>query len=292
MQDHIEHTVEALAAPVRISEYLREELRLSATLIKRVKCGGVFLNGQNVHLRATVQSGDRIEVFFPEAASEGIPPINLPLTVLYEDEHMIAVSKPRNMPTHPSKGNSLPTLANAVMHYFGERFVFRAITRLDRDTSGIVLIAKNPLAAARLSEDMKAGKFKKIYLAVLSGVPEPREGRIDAPIRREKEGELRRIVAEDGKRAVTDYRVLHEARGNAVAAFSLLTGRTHQIRVHTAHIGHPLLGDFLYGEENEEGYLLHCTKMQLPHPITGKMLTIVCKPPFLSDFNAEVLNGL
>jgi 23S rRNA pseudouridine1911/1915/1917 synthase len=209
-------------------------------------------------MRATVQNGDRIEIRFPGEASEGIPPMDLPLEILYEDAHLIAVCKPRNMPTHPSKGNSLPTLANAVMHYFGEDFTFRAVTRLDRDTSGIVLIAKTQYAAARLSEDMKAGKFKKIYTAIVGGVPEEKEGRIDAPIRREREGEMRRIVAEDGKRAVTDYQVIQVRKdGNAVLSLRLHTGRTHQIRVHMAHIGHPLLGDGKYGvnrDDKKKGY--------------------------------------
>ena len=272
---------ENLDAPMRISEYLRMRLGLSVTLIKRVKCGGVFLNGQNVHMRAEVQNGDTVEIFFPKEASEGIPPMDIPLEILYEDEHFLAVCKPKNMPTHPSKGNSLPTLANAVMHYFGENFVFRAITRLDRGTSGIVLIAKNQYAASKLSADMKAGRFTKIYTAVVSGVPREAEGRIDAPIRRETEGEMRRIVAEDGKRAVTEYRLISVREdGNAVMQLKLLTGRTHQIRVHMAHIGHPLLGDFLYGDEHEDGYLLHCTKMAFPHPITGEMITIVSNIPF------------
>ena len=267
--------------PMRISEYLKSRLALSSTFLSKVKLGGVFLNGENVHMRATVQNGDRIEIFFPKESSEGIPPIDLPLEILYEDEHMLAVCKPKNMPTHPSKGNSLPTLANAVMHYFGEDFVFRAITRLDRDTSGIVLIAKTQYAAARLSADMKAGRFAKIYTAVVQGIPEEKNGRIDAPIRREAEGQMRRIVAEDGKRAVTEYETLCIRQDkNAVLSLRLLTGRTHQIRVHTAHIGHPLLGDFLYGEKNEDGYFLHCTKMEIPHPITGKMITIVSNPPF------------
>ncbi len=278
---NILHTVGALAAPMRISEYLKNELHLSVTLIKRVKYGGVFLNGENVHMRASVKEGDRIEIAFPEEKSEGIPPIDLPLEVLYEDEQLLAVCKPKNMPTHPSKGNSLPTLANAVMHYMGKDFVFRAVTRLDRDTSGIVLIAKTQYAAAKLSEDMKAGKFQKFYTAVVKGTPEPSEGRIDAPIRREAEGSMKRIVASDGKHALTEYQTLEKtADGNSVLSIRLYTGRTHQIRVHMAHIGHPLLGDFLYGEKNEEGYLLHCTKMELPHPITCKMLIIVSKPSF------------
>lgn len=276
------HIAGGLCAPMRISQYMKSRLQLSSALVSKVKFGGVFLNGQNVHMRAAVQNGDRIEIFFPKERSEGIPPIDIPLQILYEDAHMLAVCKPRNMPTHPSKGNSLPTLANAVIHHFGENFVFRAITRLDRDTSGIVLLAKTQYAASMLSCAMKAGRFTKIYTAVVSGVPNKSAGRINAPIRREAEGAMRRIVSDDGKPAITDYETLFVREdGNSVLSLRLLTGRTHQIRVHLAHIGHPLVGDFLYGEKNEEGYLLHCTKMEIPHPITGEMITIVSKAPFI-----------
>ncbi len=278
------HIARDLNAPMRISEYLKSRLGLSQTLVSKVKFGGVFLNGENVHMRATVQNGDWVEVYFPKESSEGIPPIDLPLDILYEDEHMLAVCKPKNMPTHPSKGNSLPTLANAVMHYFGKDFVFRAITRLDRDTSGIVLIAKTQYAASRLSADMKSGRFTKIYTAVVSGIPKEPSGRIDAPIKRIAEGEMRRIVAKDGKRAITEYETICVREDkNALLSLRLLTGRTHQIRVHTAHIGHPLLGDFLYGRETEEGYFLHCSKMIFPHPITKETITLISTPPFLQE---------
>ena len=280
MKKCIEHTVKDLLAPMRISTYLREQLGLSVTLVKRVKVGGVFLNGQNVHMRAEVKNGDTVEIFLPEEKSEGIPPIDLPLEILFEDEHMIAVCKPRNMPTHPSKGNSLPTLANAVMHYFGEAFVFRAITRLDRDTSGIVLIAKTQLAASRLSEDMKAGRFEKLYTAVVSGVPHPAKGRIDAPIRREREGEIRRIVAEDGKRAVTDYQTLSVRKdGNAVMQLSLLTGRTHQIRVQLSSRKMPLVGDGKYGASGDrQPIALFSSHLSFPHPVNGRRMCFDALP--------------
>ena len=274
--------VASLDAEMRMSEYLKRELGLSHSLIVKVKYGNVYLNGTAVTMRATVRDGDRVEVKFPTESSEGIEPIDIPLRVLYEDEYFIAVSKPTNMPTHPSKGNSLPTLANAVMNYFGRDFVFRSITRLDRDTSGIVLIAKTQYAASRLSADMKAGKFRKIYTAIASGVPSEPQGRIDAPIRRLSEGDMRRVVAPDGKEAITEYRVIKELEnGDSLLEVELFTGRTHQIRVHLAYIGHPLRGDFLYGERDDDGYKLHCSKMVIPHPKTGEMTTIISKPAFI-----------
>lgn len=266
---------------IRMSEYLRKCLGLSRTLVTKVKFGGVSLNGEVVTMRAVVRDGDTVNVRFPSESSEGIEPIDIPLDIIFEDEHILAVSKPTNMPTHPSRGNSLPTLANAVMNYYGCDFVFRAVTRLDRDTSGIVLIAKTQLAAAKLSSDMKAGKFRKIYTAIASGIPSEPNGRIDAPIRRECEGNMKRIVSPDGKRAVTEYKLLSELpSGDSLLEIELFTGRTHQIRVHLAHIGHALKGDFLYGERDDSGYKLHCSKMIFPHPITGKMTTIISKPYF------------
>ena len=247
---------------------------LSVTLVKKAKMGGIFLNGAAVTVRATVKEGDRVEVFLESERSEGIPPMDIPIRVLYEDGDILAVDKPTNMPTHPSKGNNLPTLANAVMGYYGGDFVFRSVNRLDRDTSGIVIIAKNQISASALSSSMKKGLWKKKYLAAVEGIPEPREGRIDAPIERIEEGNIKRCVRPDGKAAITDYKVLEERCDSSLCEISLLTGRTHQIRVHMAHIGHPLVSDFLYGTESEQEYYLRCIEISFPHPKTKEILVI------------------
>ena len=247
---------------------------LSVTLVKKAKYGGIFLNGKNVTVRATVNVGDRIEVYQNEKKSEGIPSMDIPLKVLYEDDHILAVDKPTNMPTHPSKGNNLPTLANAVMGYYGGEFVFRSVNRLDRDTSGIVIIAKNQISASLLSSSMKKRLWQKKYHAMVSGCPSPIEGRIDAPIERIKEGNIKRMVRLDGKRAITDYRVLEKYDGCSLCEISLLTGRTHQIRVHMAYIGHPLVSDFLYGTKGERDYFLRCVEISFPHPKTNETIVI------------------
>jgi 23S rRNA pseudouridine1911/1915/1917 synthase len=267
--------VKNINGEMKISEYLKSKLGFSSSLITKVKYGGVALNGKVVTMRAAVRTGDKITVAFPEEESEHIEPLNIPLDILYEDDYMLAINKPKDMPTHPSKGNSLPTLANAVAHYMGKGFVFRAINRLDRGTSGIVIIAKDPLSAAKLGKSMKEREINKTYTAIIDGIPDLKEGRIDAPIAREKEGELNRVVREDGKQAITDYKVIDVTDdGNAVCEVKLHTGRTHQIRVHMAYIGHALVGDFLYGVENENGYSLTCSEISLPHPITNEILTI------------------
>lgn len=260
---------------MRISDYMKSRLGFSTSLITKVKYGGVSQNGEVVTMRARVKNGDKIEISFPEETSENVVPMDIPLDILYEDGHILAVNKPSDMPTHPSRSNHLPTLANAVAHYLGEPFVFRAVNRLDRGTSGIVVIAKNPLSAAILGRYMKERRFKKKYLALISGIPEIKEGVIDAPIVRETEGNIKRVVREDGKRAITEYRVIETlADGNSLCEIILHTGRTHQIRVHMAHIGHALVGDFLYGREREGGYSLVCSEISFPHPMTKENVTI------------------
>lgn len=249
----------------------------SITLIKKIKNGGILLGRTAVTVRAILHEGDELTLVLPTGSNENIPPIDIDIPVLYEDSELVVFDKPTNMPTHPSRGNSLPTLANAAVFKYGDGFIFRSITRLDRDTSGIVLVAKNAVSAFRLSRDMKLGKFKKKYMCTVSGVPVPEHGIIDAPIRREAEGSIKRTVAPDGKRAVTEYTVVSSDGYTSECEVLLHTGRTHQIRVHMAHIGHPLVGDFLYGERDSEGYRLRCVELSFPHPDTGETITVKAK---------------
>ena len=274
--ENLKITIKNIIGEIRLSDFLKKKIGFSTSLVTKVKFGGVRLNGSVVTMRATVKNGDTIQITFPEETSENIEPIPLPLDILFEDEHVLIVNKPADMPTHPSKGNSLPTLANAVSAYLGEPFVFRAINRLDRGTSGIVIIAKNPFSAAKLGRAMKERKINKKYIALVSGVPSPKEDRITAPIAREIEGNIKRVVRDDGKEAITDYKVLSVTEdGNSICEIKLHTGRTHQIRVHMAYIGHPLVNDFLYGkEENGENYSLTCSEISFPHPLTDELTTI------------------
>lgn len=270
--------VTGVEGEIKIRDYLKRRLGLSTALIAKVKYDNVLLNGEIVYMRATVQNGDVIDITLPDEDSENIEPMDIRLNVVYEDEHVIAVNKPKNMPVHPSRGNHLPTVANAVRHYVGHPFVFRAINRLDRDTSGIVLIAKDRLSGAKLYQAMKDRKFGKTYLAHVEGVPSENHGFINAPIAREAEGEMKRVVREDGKEALTEYEVRSvNPDGTSILKVTLHTGRTHQIRVHMAHIGHPLVNDFLYGTRSENTYSLHCNSLSFPHPFTGEIITVTAE---------------
>lgn len=272
-----------------IKEFLSGVLGFSSSFIKRAKYGHIYVNGETVHMRAPVRAGDRVTVDMADAdvsVSAPLRPTGLLPDILYEDDDIVAVNKPCGMPTHPSAGNSLPTLCDVMEEYYaGVPFVFRAVGRLDRDTSGIVLLARHQPAAGYLAAAMQKGRFRKEYTAVTERPPSPPAGTVDAPIARECENALRRVVRPDGKRAVTSYEVLGVSEsGHALVRLSLLTGRTHQIRVHMAYIGAPLLYDFLYGTKTEgETYRLHASALAFPHPSDGHTVTLTSAPPFLSS---------
>ena len=261
---------------------LQNHYRLSSGLITRLKKGsGITLNGEKAYVTKQVKGGDVLTVTIPEKNSENIVPNNIPLDILYEDEDILAVNKPYNMPTHPSIGHFENTLANAVAYYYRDiPFTFRAVTRLDRDTSGIVLIAKNSLACDMLSRGMRQQHFYKEYLAVCVGVPFPKSGRINAPIARSSEGIIKRCVIESGKEAISDYAVIDEFNSLSLLRLVPRTGRTHQLRVHLAHLGTPIFGDFLYGTPIENERLrLHCRRLNFLHPVTRQKMDIIAAVP-------------
>jgi len=261
----------------RLSAFLKEELKMSTGLMNRLKWQDLILvNGKPEHTDYPVRPGDVITVILDEQSPE-YPPQDGPLTVLYEDDHLIAVEKPAGMLIHPSRSRFDETLANFVVAYYnrtGQKCAFHPVTRLDRDTFGIVLLAKHSHAHAL----MQTADVKKTYHALVLGDWREDEGVIDAPIARKPLPSLLREVSPAGKPCLTEYRVLERFAGYTKLALRPVTGRTHQLRVHCAHMGHPILGDPQYGNEASgfglANQMLCARKLEFDHPITGEHLIL------------------
>lgn len=272
--------------------FLKEHLSLSHRTLAALKRkeGGILLNGKEVTVRAVLHEGDELSLSLSDEdadENEALLPVSLPLEVLYEDEHICVCNKPSGMPTHPSFRHRSDTLANALAYYYkGVPYVFRAVNRLDKDTSGIVLTAKTAFSAAHLSRALREGRLIKEYLAVVSGVPSD-EGKICRQIRR-KDGSviLREVCDEGGEDACTLYKRLYTDGTHSLMHILTLTGRTHQIRVHMASIGHPLSGDGLYGGDTHlPRTALHAYRLTFPHPLTRESVTVTAPLPLdFADF--------
>ena len=211
--------------------------------------------------------------------------MDLPLCIVYEDEDIIVVNKPAGMPVHPSLNNYMNSLANALMYYYqqqGKPFIFRCTNRLDRDTSGLTVVAKHMVSSGILSAMTARHKIRREYLAIVRGHVTPPSGTIDAPIGRAGTPLIeRRIDFEHGERAVTHYRVVKEKNGHSLVSLVLETGRTHQIRVHMKYLGFPLVGDYLYNPDMEyiQRQALHSHSLAFRHPITGEDLKFTAELP-------------
>lgn len=273
-----------------ISMFLKEKEYSRAVIIELKKTKtGIQKNGTWAGVNEILNTGDILEICLTEQGpSENIVPKELQLDILYEDEDILVVNKPYDTPIHPSVNNYNNTLANGVVHYYQQQnkpYIFRCINRLDRDTTGVTILAKNLISASILSKRMKERGLSRTYVAFVEGITKE-EGTIDLPIGRE-EGTIikRKIDEKEGKHAVTHYCKLEELQveGKAVSvvALQLETGRTHQIRVHMASIGHPLLGDFLYNESNHmlTRQALHAASCAFYHPITGEYKRITAPLP-------------
>lgn len=254
------------------------------THLKRTE-NGLLLNGKWGRVRDILHTGDMLTINLIETeSSENIIPTNLPLDIVHEDEDILVVNKAANTPIHPSQGNYDNTLANAVAYYYqqkNETFTYRCINRLDRDTTGLLIIAKHMYSASLLSEMVANHEIHREYLAIATGeVPET--GTIIAPIGRVDGSTIERHVDEmQGDYACTHYKRLDYNNGYSLVSLKLETGRTHQIRVHMKHIGHPLPGDFLYNPDYSviERQALHSHKLSFIHPISGKPLEFVADLP-------------
>lgn len=254
------------------------------THLKRTK-NGILLNGEWGRVRDILHEGDIITINLLERdSSQNIVPVNLPLDVVYEDEDILIVNKAFNMPIHPSQGNYDNTLANAIAYYFyqkEEAFTYRCINRLDRDTTGLLIIAKHMHSASILSNMVQNREIHREYLAIATGIT-PAFGTIIAPIARVSGSTIERCVDnENGEYARTNYKTILTQNGYSLISLQLETGRTHQIRVHMKHIGHPLPGDFLYNPDYSviQRQALHSYKLSFMHPITDEKMEFVAELP-------------
>ncbi len=273
----INFKIDEKSAGMQIRNYLRS-FGVSSALLTKLKQTENGITKNSVFARAIdkIECGDELTIRI-ESEGKMPAPTDLPLDIIYEDEDVLALNKPPAMPVHESRNHRGDTLSNAVANYMsGEGdCAFRAVFRLDRDTSGIVLTAKNELAAAKL-----AGKIKKDYYAVVCGEITG-SGTIDAPIRRLGDSIIKRGVFEDGDFAITHYESIKTNGKYTLLKINLETGRTHQIRVHFSSIGHPMAGDDLYGSPCADiaRQALHCKAIYFTHPVTGEKITLECDFP-------------
>lgn len=274
---------------LQVKAILKRKIQLSTTQIKRAKFRemGITLNGQHVTVRAVAHTGDLlvIRIEDPQTESQHLEPMEGELDVVYEDDEILVVNKPAGLPVHPSPGHYKDTLANLLVYYFRQRglkLVVRTLGRLDKDTSGLILVAKNAPAQTALERQRAEGTLRRIYLALTEGQVNPPEGTVDAPIARKPGSLMVREVSEEGVPAVTDYKTLMAGEEYSFVRLHLHSGRTHQIRVHMSWMGHPLLGDFLYGTEGLQGMTrtaLHSAQLSFIHPGTGEPMCIDCPLP-------------
>ena len=257
---------------VAAAHFLRREKHFSYALVVKLRHNPdcLLLDGTPIRTIDKLKAGSVLSVRIPEKPGEAVPNGELSVPILYEDDDIVVFDKPAGLPVHPAKGHQTDTLAN----FYAARYPcskFRVIGRLDMDTSGVVLTAKNPHAAAVLTDET----MEKRYFAIVSGCPDPPEGRIDQPIDDTDPQAHRRVVSENGRSAITDYRTVFPGKAFSLVEVIPKTGRTHQIRVHFSYIGHTLLGDELYGGDREKisRHALHRSAMTFMHPVTGEKMT-------------------
>lgn len=278
-----------------IKEFLKEE-EISRTALTDIKFqgGSILVNEENVNVRYKLMEGDQLTIIFPpENPSDGVQGENIPIEILFEDTYLLVVNKPAGMSTIPSREHPTGSLANALIGYYhqiGLGATAHIVTRLDRDTSGIVLIAKHRHVHHLFSKMQQKGLVKRTYEALAGGVISQDYGTINQPIGRKDESIIEREVRSDGQYASTHFTVMENYNGFTRVELQLETGRTHQIRVHMSFIGHPLLGDDLYGGDTclIRRQALHCKRIHFIHPFSGLKMTF--SAPLPKDI-AEILEA-
>lgn len=278
----------------RLDLYLSEETgRTRSSVRKFLERGLISVNGKVVKAGYSVKAGDEVRAEFPEPEpAEIVPNPDIPLCILYEDDSIAVINKQQGLTVHPAAGNYTHTLVNALLSRLGSLSGINGVLRpgivhrLDKDTSGVLVVAKNDKAHVSLSRQIAERTVKKIYLAIVFGAPKPDEGIIDLPIGRDPKDRKKMAVVKDGRRAVTGYRILERFESYSLLELSLYTGRTHQIRVHLKSAGCPVACDFTYGRGEKDAKLLGCTgqllhsgTLEFTHPDTGNRMSFTAPLP-------------
>lgn len=275
---------------IRVDKYIKIENMPRSQIQKIIDDGNVTVNGKTVKGSVKLKIGDIIEISVPDPVELDIKAENIPLDIVYEDEHMLVINKPQGMVVHPAAGNYEGTLVNALMYHCkdslsGINGVMRPgiVHRIDKDTSGLLLVAKTNEAHLSLSEQIKNKTAHRHYVCIVHGIVANKKGIIDAPIGRHPTSRLKMAVTpNNSKEAVTHFEVLEHLDNASYVACDLETGRTHQIRVHMQYIGHPIMGDPLYLNKNShnlKGQALHAQRISFNHPTTGERMEFTAEPP-------------
>ena len=301
MSETIELTVQAEDTGSRIDKYISDNIgQLTRSAVQGLlEKGNILVGGKSVSKNYKLRAGDMVTVEIPEPEPMDAQPEDIPLDIVYEDDDLLVVNKPKGMVVHPAHGHYTGTLVNALLHHCGESLsgingVIRPgiVHRIDRFTSGLLIVAKNDESHQHLAQQIKEHSFTREYEAVACGHFKQTEGTVDAPIGRHKTDRKKMCVTQENSRnAVTHYTVLHQYGGYAHVRLRLETGRTHQIRVHLSYIGHPVLGDDVYGKPYKgiEGQCLHARKIGFIHPSTGEYMEFTSDLP---DYFQAVLRKL
>lgn len=296
MSSFINYIVDEVDNGDKIRNYLRYKCNLSSRFCRSAALNkNILVNGEVVKLSYILKAGDRIEINLKKEETQDIAAEKMDLNIIYEDSDIIIINKPPNIVVHPTKSHQSGTLANGVLYHFkekGDSSIVRLVSRLDMNTSGLIIIAKNQFSHMSLQRDMGEGKVDKIYRAICHNEMKSDEGTIDLPIYASEESKPRRIIDARGQRSITHYKVIKKLNGGTYVELKLETGRTHQIRVHLAYHNCPIFGDNLYGKEEKE-YIsrqsLHAYKLRFNHPRTGEEMEFVAPIP---DDMSKLLNKL
>lgn len=282
----LKYIVNNLSNYSNVRQVLKNEFNMSNRLITKLKQNKlIFLNNKETYLDKSISANDVIKCIIDfNESSENIISTKMFLKIIYEDDYLLVVDKPFNMAVHPSILHYENSLSNGVKYYFesiGLNRKIRPINRLDRDTTGIVLFAKNEYIQECLIKQMAAKSFYKEYLAVLDGLLDNQKDTINAAIARKESSIIERCIDQNGAKAISHYEVIDSKNNLSLVKFVLETGRTHQIRLHSKHIGHPIIGDTLYGKESEliSRQALHCHKISFTHPVTKNKIEFVSPMP-------------